>query len=73
MRKKLNPTLNTRTMKKTLKKLAVGLTFVVFVFASACSEIDVTPQGGGDDDDEPIVITPPKPKSTSAADSVQIG
>ncbi len=59
-------------MKKTLKKLSLGLAFVLFFFASACSEIDVTPQSGGEDDDTPIII-PPKPRPNSVTDSLQIG
>jgi hypothetical protein len=70
--KKRKPTLNTSTMKKTLKKLSLGLAFVLFFFASACSEIDVTPQSGGEDDDTPIII-PPKPRPNSVTDSLQIG
>lgn len=63
-------------MKKTLKRLPVLLAVAFTLFASSCSDIEITPQGGGDDDDgDPIIISPPPPTKATAApmDTVSIG
>lgn len=57
---------------KKLKKLPLALAFVCTLFASACSDIDVTPRGGGDDE-EPIIIVPPKQNSQSSDTTAVLG
>lgn len=42
---------------KNLKKLPILLALIVTILASACTEIDVTPQNG-EPDEPPIVIAP---------------
>lgn len=62
-RRKTLPTLNTSTMKKTLKRLPILLAVICTLLVSACSEIEVNPRGDGDDDEPPIIIVPQPPQN----------
>lgn len=52
---------------KTIKYFSI-LTLIFGVFAFACNEDVVRPEGGGgdDEDDDPVVIPPPPPSGQSA-------
>lgn len=58
---------------KKLTKLSLVLAFVCTLFASACSDIDVTPRGGGEDEDPIIIVQPPKSSSQSSDSTAVLG